>query len=138
MARKIYYRRPLKFFWQELYATQKKLTPYFSDDQIFAILRHNILTAPERSFGFPEMRGLMVSGLELWREDAAGELMHIFFWTASSATFCRTPLSRISMGSKSSFMRTDKTMRCCRISEKGISVCCTPTILPLRKGRLSL
>lgn len=79
MARKIYYSRPLKFFWQELYATQKKLTPYFSDDRIFAILRQNILSAPDRSFGFPEMRGLMVSGLELWREDAAGELMHIFF-----------------------------------------------------------
>jgi hypothetical protein len=79
MARKIYYSRPLKFFWQELYATQKKLTPYFYDDQIFAILRRNILAAPDKSFEFPEMRGLMVSGLELWREDAAGKLMHIFF-----------------------------------------------------------
>lgn len=96
MARKIYYSRPLKFFWQELYATQKKLTPYFSDDRIFAILRQNILAAPEKSFIFPEMRGLMVSGLELWREDAAGELMHIFFLDRQLRDFLQdTQLSEI-------------------------------------------
>ncbi|MFC0776963.1 hypothetical protein [Flavobacterium sp. HJSW_4] len=79
MARKIYYSRPLKFFWQELYSTQKKFTPYFSDDQIFSILRRNMLAAPDQSFEFPVMRGLMVSGLELWRKDAGTIIQQTFF-----------------------------------------------------------
>lgn len=79
MARKVYYSKPLKYFWTDLYGTQKKLTPYFSDEQIFAILRQNILRAPTRAFETPEMRGLIVSGLELWREDSRGKIMHIFF-----------------------------------------------------------
>jgi hypothetical protein len=42
------------------------------------------------------MRGLMVSGLELWREDAAGELMHIFFLDRQLRDFLQdTPLSEI-------------------------------------------
>lgn len=92
----MYYSRPLKFFWQELYATQKKFTPYFTDDQIFAILRRNLLAAPDASFEFPEMKGLMVSGLELWRKDAAGELMHLFFLDRQLRNFLQdTQLSDI-------------------------------------------
>jgi hypothetical protein len=79
MARKIYYSKPLKYFWQNLYSPQKKLTPFFSDDQIFAVLRQNILSAPSLSFAFPELRGLLISGLELWRDDCGGNLLHIFF-----------------------------------------------------------
>lgn len=79
MARKVYYSKPLKYFWQHLYGTQKKLTPSFSDDQIFALLRQNILAAPMKAFETPESRGLILSGLELWREDTRGQLLHIFF-----------------------------------------------------------
>lgn len=96
MARKIYYSRPLKYFWQILYGTQKKLTPYFSDDQIFAILRQNILNAPVRAFDTEEMRGLIISGLEMWREDARGDIMHIFFLDRQLRDFLEnTPLSDI-------------------------------------------
>lgn len=94
MARKVYYSKPLKYFWKDLYGTQKKLTPYFSDEQIFAILRQNILAAPTRAFQTPEMRGLIVSGLEMWREDSRGEIMHIFFLDKQLRDFLEnTPLS---------------------------------------------
>jgi len=79
MARKVYYSKPLKYFWQHLYGTQKKLTPNLTNDQIFTILRKNILAAPMGVFETPESRGLIVSGLELWRDDYKGELLHIFF-----------------------------------------------------------
>nr|WP_199000908.1 hypothetical protein [Flavobacterium sp. ASV13] len=79
MARKVYYSRPLKYFWQDLYGVQKKITPYFSDEHIFVILRQNILAAPAGAFETPEMRGLIISGLEMWREDSRGEIMHVFF-----------------------------------------------------------
>jgi hypothetical protein len=65
MARKVYYNKPLKYFSQHLYGTQKKLTPYFTDDQIFALLRSNILAAPKKAFDTPTSGGLLVSGLEL-------------------------------------------------------------------------
>jgi len=79
MARKVYYSKPLKYFWQHFYGTQKKLTPNFTEDQIFALLRQNILAAPMRAFETPDSRQLIISGLEMWREDSKGELMHIFF-----------------------------------------------------------
>src|SRR4051812_9394953 len=79
MARKVYYSKPLKYFWQHFYGTQKKLTPNFTDDQIFALLRHNILVAPMTAFESQDSRQLVISGLELWREDSRGELLHIFF-----------------------------------------------------------
>jgi len=79
MSRKVYYSRPLKYFWQHLYGTQKKFMPSFTDDQMFAFLRQNILAAPLNAFETPESRGLIVSGLELWREDSRGNLLHIFF-----------------------------------------------------------
>ena len=94
MARKVYYSKPLKYFWQHLYATQKKLTPSFTDDQIFALLRQNILGAPITAFETPASRGLIVSGLELWREDSRGKLLHIFFLDRHLRDFLeKTPLS---------------------------------------------
>lgn len=79
MARKVYYSKPLKYFWQHFYGTQKKLTPSFTDDQIFALVRQNILAAPMAAFETAGSRGLIVSGLEMWREDSRGKLLHIFF-----------------------------------------------------------
>ncbi|MTH15820.1 hypothetical protein [Flavobacterium sp. LC2016-01] len=94
MARKVYYSKPLKYFWQDLYGVQKKFTPYFSDEQIFAILRQNILAAPTKAFETPEMRGLIISGLEMWREDSRGEIKHIFFLDKQLREFLEnTPLS---------------------------------------------
>lgn len=90
MARKAYYSKPLKYFWQHFYGTQKKLTPNFTDDQIFAILRQNILAAPVMAFETPESRGLIVSGLELWRVDSRGELLHIFFLDKHLRDFLET------------------------------------------------
>ncbi len=44
--KKIGYSSPLRFYWDELYKNQKKLTPEFSDDIIFSLLRYNILYSP--------------------------------------------------------------------------------------------
>jgi hypothetical protein len=94
MARKVYYSKPLKYFWHHLYGTQKKLTPNFTDDQIFTLLRQNILAAPMGAFETPESRGLIISGLELWREDSRGEFLHIFFLDKQLRVFLEnTPLS---------------------------------------------
>ncbi|RDI11268.1 hypothetical protein [Flavobacterium sp. AG291] len=94
MARKVYYSKPLKYFWQNFYGIQKKLTPEYTDDQIFAILRNNILNAPLRSFDNEGSRQLIVSGLELWRQDSRGELLHIFFLDRQLRSFLEsTPLS---------------------------------------------
>lgn len=94
MARKVYYSKPLKYFWQHFYGTQKKLTPNFTNDQIFNILRKNILGAPMGAFETPESRRLIVSGLELWRDDYKGELLHIFFLDKLLRDFLETtPLS---------------------------------------------
>ncbi|MCU7550417.1 hypothetical protein OCK74_14950 [Chitinophagaceae bacterium LB-8] len=94
MARKVYYSKPLKYFWQHLYRTQKKFTPDFTDDQIFTLLRRNILAAPMGAFETPESRSLVISGLELWRDDYKGELLHIFFLDKQLRDFLeKTPLS---------------------------------------------
>lgn len=94
MARKVYYSKPLKYFWQYLYGTQKKLTPEFTNDQIFSILRRNILAPPLAIDETQESRGLIVSGLELWREDSIGNLLHIFFLDKHLRDFLETtPLS---------------------------------------------
>lgn len=90
MARKVYYSKPLKYFWQHFYGTQKKLTPYFTDDQIFALLRQNIIDAPMMAFETQDSRQLIISGLELWREDSRGELLHIFFLDKQLRDFLET------------------------------------------------
>ena len=79
MARKVPYSQPLKYFWKHLYGTQKKIIPKFTDEQIFYALKTNLLKNPLSPHETKESRGLIISGLELWREDAKGELLHIFF-----------------------------------------------------------
>lgn len=79
MAKKAHYSQPLKYFWKHLYGTQKKLTPEFTDEQIFYSLKTNLLKIPLGANETQEVRGLTISGLELWREDSKGELLHIFF-----------------------------------------------------------
>lgn len=79
MARKIHYSQPLKYFWKHLYGTQKKLAPELTNEQIFYSLKTNLLKGPLGPGETQETRGLIISGLELWREDSKGELLHIFF-----------------------------------------------------------
>lgn len=94
MARKVYYSKPLKYFWQNLYGVQKKLTPDFTDDQIFLLLKQSLLDTPLGIGETQELRGLMISGLELWRQDSRGELLHIFFLDKQLRDFlANTPLS---------------------------------------------
>ncbi|MBF4486227.1 hypothetical protein [Flavobacterium sp. CSZ] len=96
MAKKIYYSKPLKYFWHHFYGTQKKYTPDFTNDQIFTLLRNNIIGAPMGVSESPESRGLIISGLELWRDDYKGELLHIFFMDRQLRDFLeKTPLSDI-------------------------------------------
>lgn len=71
--------RPLSIFWKDFYRTQKRLTPHLSDEQIFKILRSNLLTAPFTDEDNAESRELQLSGLELWWQAATGDLLHIFF-----------------------------------------------------------
>lgn len=78
-GKKIGYSSPLRFYWDELYKNQKKLTPEFSDDIIFSLLRHNILYSPLLPDESLEKRDLLITGLELWAQDSKGDLLHIFF-----------------------------------------------------------
>ena len=94
MAKKIWYSSPLKFFWDELYGKQKKITPAFSDEQIFTILRYNLLNVPLAIEENTESRDLILSGLELWKEDFNGDFLHIFFLEKQLRDFLEiTPLS---------------------------------------------
>jgi hypothetical protein len=94
MARKVDYGKPLKYFWKHLYGTQKKYTPELTDDQIFTLLRNNILAAPIREPETSESRSLTISGWELWRDDRNGNLMHIFFLDKHLRDFLeKTPLA---------------------------------------------
>lgn len=79
MGRKVYYGKPLKYFWKHLYGTQKKYAPELTDDQIFTLVRNGILGSPMGASETPASRSLIVSGWELWRDDCKGNLMHIFF-----------------------------------------------------------
>lgn len=83
-GKKKYYSKPLRFFWKELCGTQKKLTPEFSDEQIHFVLKRNLLTKPLATDETLEMRSLTITGLDLWRDDSKGDLLHIFFldWAA--------------------------------------------------------
>ncbi len=78
-GKKIGYSSPLRFYWDELYKNQKKITPEFSDDIIFSLLRHNILYSPLLPDESLEKRDLLITGLELWSQDSKGDLLHIFF-----------------------------------------------------------
>lgn len=94
MAKKIWYSAPLAFYWKELYGTQKKITPRIPDEQMFHILRLNLIKAPLAASESVESRELMVSGLEVWEEDLQGELLHVFFLEQQLRDFLQeTPLS---------------------------------------------
>lgn len=94
MGKKIWYSTPLKFYWNEIYATQKKFTPEFSNKKIFSVLRHNMINSPLKIDETFESRQLMISGLELWNEDCEGNLLHIFFLDKELRDFLETtPLS---------------------------------------------
>jgi hypothetical protein len=79
MAKKVWYSNPLDYFWSHLYRTQKKLTPEFTDQQIYLFIRRNLLNSGYSSSENVDTRNLMLSGWELWREDSVGELLHVFF-----------------------------------------------------------
>jgi len=78
-GKKIGYSSPLRFYWDELYKNQKKIAPLLSDELIFFFLRQNILNSPLLPNESVESRDLIITGLELWREDSKGKLLHIFF-----------------------------------------------------------
>ncbi|WP_149914268.1 hypothetical protein [Sphingobacterium cavernae] len=90
MAKKKYYSKPLSFFWKELYGIQKKLTPEFSDEQIHFVLKRNLLSnqlAPDETL---DMRSLTITGLDLWRDDSKGDLLHLFFLERELRHFLET------------------------------------------------
>lgn len=94
MTRKVYYSKPLKFFWEQLYKTQKNYTPEFTDQEIFYVLKRNLLTIPLGSDEAQVDRQMVISGLEMWYIDAKGELLHIFFQDRAICEFLEvTPLS---------------------------------------------
>jgi len=93
MAKKIWYSTPLKFIWENLYGVQKKLTPEIPDKYIFAILRRNMIDISLADHENSEFHKLMMSGLELWREDLEGKFLHIFFLEKQLRDFLEnTPL----------------------------------------------
>lgn len=94
MAKKIWYSSPLKVFWNDYYGKQKKITPNFSDEQIFTLLRYNLIKAPLAAGENAESRDLLLSGLELWEEDSNGDFLHVFFLEKQLRDFLEiTPLS---------------------------------------------
>lgn len=94
MARRVYYSKPLKFFWEQLYKTQKNYTPEFTDQEIFYVLKRNLLTIPLGPDQSQVDRQMLISGLEMWYIDAKGELLHIFFQDRAIREFLEvTPLS---------------------------------------------
>lgn len=87
MGKKIWYSSPLKFFWDELYKKQKKFTPEYSNEQIFSVLRYNLVNQPLREGESLVNRELVLGGLELWKEDSNGDFLHIFFLEKSLRDF---------------------------------------------------
>ena len=94
MAKKIWYSTPLKFIWENLYRVQKKLTPEIPDEHIYTILRRSMINVVRANRGNSESNDIMLSGLELWREDLKGNFLHIFFLEKQLRDFLEnTPLS---------------------------------------------
>ncbi len=79
MAKKIWYSVPLKLFWDEVYPIQKRLTPLYSDEQIYLSLLHQNATAPYVPTETEWNREHFRIGLDLWWADYNGKLLHIFF-----------------------------------------------------------
>lgn len=94
MAKKIWYSTPLKFIWENVYGVQKKLTPEIPDEHIYTILRHGMINVVRANRGNSEANDIMLSGLELWREDLRGNFLHIFFIEKQLQDFLEnTPLA---------------------------------------------
>ena len=81
------YSIPLNYYWKDVYGFQKKITPYFPDEIIFNILRQNISKSPIEVDETIEKKELIISGLELWYQDAIGEFLHIYFLDKHLQTF---------------------------------------------------
>jgi len=93
MAKKIWYSTPLKFIWENLYRVQKKLSPEIPDEYIFALLRRHMIDVARVDRENSESHKLMMSGLELWKEDLRGKFLHIFFLEKQLRDFLEnTPL----------------------------------------------
>jgi hypothetical protein len=72
----------------------KKLTPEIPDEHIFTILRRNLINIVRTDRENSESNQLMISGLELWRDDLKGNFLHIFFLEKKLQEFLEnTPLS---------------------------------------------
>jgi len=94
MAKKIWYSTPLKFMWENLYGVQKKLTPEIPDEHIFIILKRNLIKIARADRENSDSSQLMISGLDLWKEDLRGEFLHIFFLEKQLRDFLEnTPLA---------------------------------------------
>ena len=94
MAKKIWYSATLKFIWDNLYRVQKSLTPEIPDEGIYFILRRNLINLALRDRMNSESNELMISGLELWKEDLRGNFLHIFFLEKQLRDFLQnTPLT---------------------------------------------
>ena len=87
MSKKVYYSKPLNFFWRNYYAPYKHNFPNLSNELIFQNLRNNILNLPTNAFESEESRSLIISGLEMWRDDLRGDLLHVYFLDKNLKTF---------------------------------------------------
>lgn len=93
MAKKIWYSTPLKFIWDNLYRVQKNYTPDIPDDHIYTILKHGMINTIKANPENSESHNIMLSGLELWKEDMKGDFLHIFFLEKQLRDFLEnTPL----------------------------------------------
>lgn len=79
MAKKIWYSTPLKLFWDEVYPTQKRLTPQYSDEEIYLCLVQQNAVAPFAPTETEWDREHFRLGLDLWWADCKGDFLHIFF-----------------------------------------------------------
>jgi hypothetical protein len=96
MAKKIWYSTPLKFIWENLYRVQKNLTPEIPDEGIFFLLKRNLVRKAQVDPINLESNQLLISGLDLWKEDLTGKFLHIFFLEKRLQDFLEnTPLPEL-------------------------------------------
>ena len=79
MGKKIWYSTPLKMFWNEVIPTQKKITPNYSDEEIYRSLVYQNTTAPIIPPETKLERENFRMGLDLWWDDYNKRFLHIFF-----------------------------------------------------------
>jgi len=111
MAKKIWYSSPLNLYWNELYPTQKKITPHLTDEQIYSGFKYTFINKPLEEGESSENRELLLTGLEMWKEDYTRELLHIFFQEKQLKEFLeKIPLSDLS-GIKTYLYQTGKNKK---------------------------